>query len=68
MSNYGWVFLLSGVMLIWPSSAYGYVDPVAGSMLLQLLLGGIAGLLVFVKLFKQRLLRFLGRKRDREKE
>jgi hypothetical protein len=53
-------------MLAWPSSAYAYVDPVAGSMLLQLLLGGIAGLLVFARLFKQRFLRFFGREKDGE--
>ncbi len=66
MRSYGWGCLLSVIMLAWPSSAYAYVDPVAGSMLLQLLLGGIAGLLVFARLFKQRLLRFFGREKDGE--
>lgn len=44
--------------------AYGYLDPASGSMLLQLLLGGIAGVAVFLKLFWGRLLRGLGLRKD----
>ncbi len=43
-----------------PSLAYAYIDPGAGSMLLQLLLGGVAGLFVFFRLFKQKILRLFG--------
>lgn len=39
-------------VLGYPSPAYAYVDPGAGSMLLQLLLGGIVGLLFFARLFR----------------
>lgn len=69
MKNYAGVILLPVVtMLAWPSLAYAYVDPGAGSMLLQLLLGGVAGLFVFARLFKQRILRFFGREKDGDKK
>jgi len=35
--------------------AYAYIDPGTGGMLLQLLLGGVAGGLVIVKLYWQRI-------------
>lgn len=41
-----------------------YVDPGSGSMLLQLLLGGISGLYVIFRLFKQRILSLFGIKTD----
>ncbi len=47
-------------VLACPSLAYAYIDPGAGSMLLQLLLGGVAGLFVFFRLFKQKILRLFG--------
>ena len=34
-----------------PGSAQAYIDPGVGSMVLQLLLGGVAGLLVVLKLY-----------------
>lgn len=43
-----------------PGLARAYTDPGAGSMLLQLLLGGAAGLFVAVRMFKERILRFFG--------
>ena len=53
-------------LLALPSLAYGYIDPGAGSMLLQLLVGGVAGLLTLATLFKQRIARFLGLKKGDE--
>ena len=41
-----------------------YVDPGAGSVLLQLLLGGLAGLLFAGKLWGRRLARILGFGKD----
>jgi hypothetical protein len=38
---------------------FAYLDPGSGSMILQALLGGIAGLLVSMKLFGRRVLEFL---------
>ena len=40
--------------------AYAYLDPGTGSMILQLLLGGIAGFLVIGKLYWQRIKSFFG--------
>lgn len=47
-----------------PRPAFAYVDPSAGSIALQLLLGGAAGLIVIVKLSYRRLLRALGWRSD----
>ena len=54
------VILTLLALLANPLAAHAYVDPSAGSMLLQLLLGGAAGAFVFFRLFKQRLYRLLG--------
>lgn len=40
--------------------AYAYLDAGSGSMLLQLLLGGIAGLIVILKLFWNKFLGIFG--------
>ena len=37
-----------------------YIDPGTGSMILQLLLGGIAGVWIILKLFGRRIKSFLG--------
>ena len=37
-----------------------YMDPGTGSLLLQLILGGVAGLFVFLKLFWHRILAMVG--------
>jgi hypothetical protein len=43
--------------------AHAYIDPSAGSVLLQLLLGGIAGVLVALRLYWNRLTGFFRRGR-----
>lgn len=50
-------FVLLNVFLIvigWVNSAWAYLDPGTGSMVLQLLLGGIAGAVVILKLYWRR--------------
>ena len=37
-----------------------YIDPGTGSMILQILLGGVAGIWVILKLFGQRIKAFFG--------
>jgi hypothetical protein len=54
---YATVFLL----LYTARPAHAYLDPAAGSMILQILLGGIAGLAVFLKLFWRKIVAFFGR-------
>jgi hypothetical protein len=60
MNKPKYVGLLLMVMVGCPGVAWAYVDPGAGSMILQILLGGTAGLLCLLKLMKARLLERLG--------
>ncbi len=47
------LLLLAAVLTATP--AYAYVDPGTGGMLVQLVTGGVAGLLVLVRLFWSRI-------------
>ncbi len=58
------VVLLLGLVLSPP--AYAYLDPGSGSMLLQLLLGGIAGAVVVLKLYWQRFVSLFGNKQAKD--
>ncbi len=50
-------------------SVFAYLDPGSGSMLLQVLLGGIAGIAVSIKMFGKRVFRTLAFwKRDEKPE
>ena len=49
-----------GFLAAFPPAAQAYLDPGSGSMLLQILLGGTAGLAVLLKLYWQRLLLVFG--------
>jgi hypothetical protein len=53
MRTRGWIVL--GLLLVVPTRAHAYIDPGAGSMFLQILLGGIAGLAVLGRIFWKRL-------------
>lgn len=53
--------LLFVIVLRVDAPAHAYLDPGTGSMLLQLLLGGVAGLLVVGKLYWHRIMAFFGR-------
>jgi hypothetical protein len=46
-----------------PGEAHAYLDPGTGSILVQLLLGGVAGVLAIVKLYWRRLRLLVGRAR-----
>lgn len=43
--------------------AYAYLDPGTGAIVVQLLLGGVAGFMVIVKLYWQRVKGFFGGKK-----
>lgn len=47
-----------------PSSAHAYLDPGTGSMVLQIVLGGVAGALVIVKIYWARVRSFFSRRRE----
>lgn len=55
------------LLLMTASDAHAYLDAGTGSMLTQLLVGGVAGLAVLVKMYWRRLLAFLGLSSDRAK-
>ena len=48
--------------------ALAYLDPVSGSMILQLALGGVAGMLVVLKLYWRRLMIFVFGRREISKQ
>ncbi|MEM7703945.1 MAG: hypothetical protein AAF358_00240 [Pseudomonadota bacterium] len=54
--------------MVFSPAAFAYLDPGSGSLLLQAILGGVAGLLVAGKLFWWRILAFFGIKQDSESE
>ncbi len=58
-----------GVLLaaLFPTPSHAYLDPTSGSILLQVLLGGIAGAALAVKLFWHKILGLFGiGKRDHD--
>ena len=55
------VFINALCFLLIPTSpAYAYLDPGSGSMMLQVLLGGVAALVVILKLYWRRVLTLFG--------
>ena len=67
MHRFGsFIFIVLFLSLIAPSAAYAYLDPGSGSMLLQLVLGGLAGLAVIAKLYWHRLLGLFGMNAQQE--
>jgi hypothetical protein len=55
------------LLLVYSRPAHAYLDPGSGSVVLQILLGGVAGVILVVKLFWHRLLAIFGiRKEDKE--
>lgn len=63
---YGLPVAVVGWLLTLPSTAHAYLDPGTGSMLLQLLLGGAAGLAIAAKLYWHNLLSALGLRKVRK--
>ena len=51
-----------------PVTAFAYLDPGTGSMLLQVILGGVAAVAVALKLFWYRIIAFLGFKKKPESD
>lgn len=57
----GFRLAIAAIMVgIGTSSAYAYLDPGTGSIILQVLLGGVAGLALAGKLYWHKLLTMLG--------
>ncbi len=63
-----WTALIFAVFLaltLGAQPAHAYLDPASGSMLLQVLLGGIAGVALFFKLFWRKVVAFFGGGRNK---
>ncbi len=45
---------------LFQQDAHAYLDPSSGSILIQILLGGIAGIFVLLKIYWRRIRRFFG--------
>ena len=57
------LFALIFTMIMGPMNpAYAYLDPGTGSILIQLLMGGVAGGMVIIKLYWQRVKDFFSSK------
>ena len=59
MINRRMVLFLAGVIFLLPTSSHAYIDPGTGGMLLQLLLGGVAGVLIVLKVYWRRFKTFI---------
>ena len=60
--------ILFGFHPITTIPAYAYLDPGSGSMLLQLLLGGVAALAVILRFYWNRFLSLFGRNKKNKEE
>ena len=65
-----WRLMALGGMGVAVPEAHAYLDPGSGSLLLQILLGGLAGIGVLAKLYWHRIREFFGVRdtEDRERE
>jgi hypothetical protein len=58
--------LITAITITWialfvsATPAFAYIDPGSGGMMMQLLLGGVAGVAVLVRLYWQRFTTFIG--------
>jgi uncharacterized membrane protein YfcA len=57
------LMLAALVTLVFTTEAHAYIDPAAGSFLLQIIMGGLVSAYVGVKLFKRRVIEFFRRQR-----
>ena len=57
MKTYILIFIF--IFILFPVRAMAYLDPGSGSMILQIILGGIAGLLLIIKFYWDRFLKMI---------
>jgi hypothetical protein len=66
LSNASFVAAISVIwiaLFVFTTPALAYIDPGSGGMMMQLLLGGVAGVAVLAKLYWQRFTTFIGIRR-----
>ena len=61
-------FIALPLLFLFCGDAFGYLDPGTGSMLLQVILGGVAAVAVAVKLYWFRILAVLGIRKEPPQE
>jgi hypothetical protein len=66
MSNVVLIFLVCAVVLLLEHPVHAYVDPGSGSMFLQLLLGGVAGIAVIIRLYWRRMVGWFSHKSTKD--
>jgi hypothetical protein len=66
MKGLKFAVLCLGILLFLTRPAHAYLDPGSGSMVLQLLLGGVAALGVVIKLFWHRILNIFGIRKEED--
>ena len=62
------IFLAAAILLVTMQPAFAYLDPGTGSMLLQVLLGGVAAVVVGAKFYWHKICSFFGIKPKTEIE
>jgi len=55
------LFITITLLLILPATSFAYLDPATGSMIIQGIIGAIAGLLVAIKLYWFKIKSFFSR-------
>jgi len=64
--KYYFQFFIALVIFINPEHAYAYLDPGTGSMLLQMLIGGVIAAMFTIKMYWYQLKSFIKRKLGKE--
>jgi len=59
------LLLMVGMLLLQPLDAFAYIDPTSGGLLIQLLLGGLAGLGVIARLYWGKIQKVFRRKTEK---
>jgi hypothetical protein len=66
MKHIAKTFPMLAVLLLFPMSAHAYLDPGAGSALIQGILGAVAAIGVALKLYWHRILKCLGLRKPKD--
>jgi hypothetical protein len=66
MKHFAKFIPMLAVLLLFPMSAHAYLDPGAGSALIQGILGAVAAIGVALKLYWHRILKFLGLRKSKD--
>ena len=61
----GMIFIM-GTIILFPTYTFAYLDPGSGSMILQLILAGLASVAVIVRVFWSKIKGFLGLNKPKE--